>query len=542
LGPVVKKTFVSGVYIVFFWIVIPFILVVSSLVIDRSIVLPLITGSNAVGWFIAIVSAGLLLISIVQFAMDAGTLPISAYPPGHIVRRGVYAFYRHPIYLFYATMFVGIALILGSTGMLFVVLPIFIVGMILYASIEERTLLRRFGQDYQAYKEQAGVVIPRFHMILSIPFFILSKLFFPITVVNKHYIPKEAPFFLVANHRNYLDPVLISCTLPYKVHYITTYEMFRKRLNALFFSLLGCIPKKRYLYDSTTVKQIIQVLKKGGVIGIFPEGERSYTGDLLDLKPEPMKLFQKFRAVPILPVSISGNYIMWPRWGRGWRTCTITVTYHTLIKIHPDETLETLRGRIATSIQPDDTGSSTTYRKRAHSIECFLYRCPACREFDSLHSRNEFVFCERCGRTWHIQKDYSVIDTGNRQQCTVQEMYDRLCITPSDVSLQPADMRSGPCRCFVEHGVMFEYAFSGYVAVCDDNLIAQPDDPTIEPIVIPMRDLLSATIEGNRKLQVYNSALKKAFQFIFEYESARKWQDYIAEVRYAMCSEYPIVR
>ncbi|MBN2620242.1 1-acyl-sn-glycerol-3-phosphate acyltransferase [candidate division WOR-3 bacterium] len=536
-----KKTFVSIMYIVFFWIVIPFVLIAGSRVIDQTDFLPTISGFGVVGWFIAIVSAGMLLISIVQFAADAGVLPISAYPPGHIIRRGIYAFYRHPIYLFYISMFIGIALIMGSAGMLLVVVPVFVMAVVLYAAIEEHGLLRRFGQDYQAYKEQAGLVIPRFHMILSILFFVLSKLFFPITVVNKQYIPKRSPFFLVANHRNYLDPFFIAFTLPYKVHYVTTYEMFRKRATSLFFGLLGCIPKKRYLHDTIAVKRIIQVLKKGGVIGIFPEGERSYSGDVLGLKSEPMKLFQKFPEVPILPVAVSGNYIMWPRWGRGWRACRITVTYRPLITIRPDDTLEQIQNRIARDIVPDDAGRKTFYIKRAHSIECFLYRCPVCREFDRLRSCNTRFYCSACHRQWHMQETYALTDDKDGKVSTIQDMFDAIRVTRTDIEAQRI-ISSGPCEVSIERGTIFSRLFIGRVQLCDGELLARPDDRYHEPVRIAMRDLLAATLEGNRKLQVYDIHHRRLYQFIFEHESARKWQDYIAEARYATCSEYPIVR
>jgi 1-acyl-sn-glycerol-3-phosphate acyltransferase len=536
-----RKVLVNIGYIVFFWIFIPTTLIVSSLIIDRSITQPFLIGFELTGWIIAIACAAMLAISIIQFIKDTGELPVSAYPPDHIVRKGIYAFYRHPIYLFYVGMLVGVAFIIQSLGMFCIVLPVFIGCVGIYVWIEERGLLRRFGNDYQAYKEQAGLVIPKFHMLLYFPLYVLSKIFFPITVTGKGYMPTKAPFFLVANHRNYLDPFFVAFILPYRVHYVTTYEMFRSRMSAYFFKLLGCIPKKRYLHDITTVRRIMEVLKKGGVIGIFPEGERSYTGELLDLKPETIKLLQKFHEVPILPVSISGDYIMWPRWGKGWRRCRITMAFHGPIIIQPGDTVDKIQAKIKAHIKPDDTGISTAHKRRACAIECFLYRCPVCRKFDCLWSRDDRISCQECGHEWYMQEAYTLVDSMDGAVMTINEIYNRLRITHADIK-EPQDILSGVCQCFVEKGVCFKFIFSGRVQLHKGILTIRPDDISIDPIKIRMHDLMSATIEGNRKLQVYDNARKQAYQFVFDREAARKWQDYIAEVRYAVCSEYPIVR
>ena len=135
-----KRILLNIADIVFLWIVIPAILIVISLTIDRSIALPQVIKFEAVGWIITIVSAAMLAISIIQFTRDTGGLPVSAYPPDHIVRNGIYVFYRHPIYLFYLCIFVGIALVMRSSGMLFIVLSVFICAVVIYAWIEEKKL------------------------------------------------------------------------------------------------------------------------------------------------------------------------------------------------------------------------------------------------------------------------------------------------------------------------------------------------------------------------------------------------------------------
>ena len=82
---------------------------------------------------------------------------------------------------------------------------------------------------------------------------------------------------------------------------------------------MGCIPVDRANTDIKSVKSAMKVLRKGGAIGIFPEGTRNRTDAfLLEFKPGAATLAKKTGAY-IVPCGLTGEY--------KFRSKTLTVRY-----------------------------------------------------------------------------------------------------------------------------------------------------------------------------------------------------------------------
>jgi len=62
------------------------------------------------------------------------------------------------------------------------------------------------------------------------------------------------------------------------------------------------------------VRQALRYLEEGKVVGVFPEGERSWDAQLKKLRPGTVRLMLK-AGVPVIPCGIVGTYEVWPRWG-----------------------------------------------------------------------------------------------------------------------------------------------------------------------------------------------------------------------------------
>lgn len=130
-------------------------------------------------------------------------------------------------------------------------------------------------------------------------------------------LPKQGGFILASNHVSYLDPPFIAVhVLRQPVFSFARSTLFKKGIG-WFFKRLYMIPVDRDKgNDITSIKKILQLLKDGHPILMFPEGTRSITG-ILQRPKKGIGLFIARSGVPVVPVRIFGTYEAWPK-GAKW--------------------------------------------------------------------------------------------------------------------------------------------------------------------------------------------------------------------------------
>ncbi len=119
-------------------------------------------------------------------------------------------------------------------------------------------------------------------------------------------ISKEYPLVIASNHRHALDPVLMGLAINRPIHFLAKKPLFDSKFGFLF-RLVGCIPVKRDGKDHQALDSAIEVLKKGKVIGIYPEGTRNKVDKLLPFKFGAVKMAKESDAY-IIPFAITGKY------------------------------------------------------------------------------------------------------------------------------------------------------------------------------------------------------------------------------------------
>ena len=118
----------------------------------------------------AVVGVGLYVLAGALFSWAAHSVRGRGFrlayvpgPPSAVFSGGPYRLFRHPLYLSYTMAWLAGAVATMSIPLLFTVAAMvaFYVGA---AYREERQILRSAaGDDYRAYRRQAGVLLPRFH-------------------------------------------------------------------------------------------------------------------------------------------------------------------------------------------------------------------------------------------------------------------------------------------------------------------------------------------------------------------------------------------
>ncbi|MCX8081910.1 MAG: 1-acyl-sn-glycerol-3-phosphate acyltransferase [bacterium] len=136
---------------------------------------------------------------------------------------------------------------------------------------------------------------------------ILFKLFFCIEVRGKENLKDIGNSCIIAsNHQSYLDPLILGLAFPRRLKYFSKRDMFSIPFLSFLIKHLGAIPIDRDEMSSMTMRQGINVLKKGNWLVIFPEGTRSKTMELLEPK-EGIGFLHYKTGIPIIPVYISGS-------------------------------------------------------------------------------------------------------------------------------------------------------------------------------------------------------------------------------------------
>ena len=127
-------------------------------------------------------------------------------------------------------------------------------------------------------------------------------------VQGAEHLPAEGPVILVANHVSFFDSILLMFGLPRPVAFIGKAEYTDNPITNWLFCGAGMIPVRRenpgdlpHVFDEVT-----EVLRRGEVIGVFPEGTRSRDG-LLHRGHVGAAHLALTTGTPIVPVGIIGT-------------------------------------------------------------------------------------------------------------------------------------------------------------------------------------------------------------------------------------------
>lgn len=135
--------------------------------------------------------------------------------------------------------------------------------------------------------------------------------FFDLRTVNHEKLIQDRGVLIVANHESYVDPPFIGVSFQDSIYYLARKTLFRS-VGGWLYPKLNAVPVDQERPDMTSLKNIIKLLKAGERVLLFPEGERTLTGELGEAQAGVGLIISKAK-VPVQPMRIVGAKEALPR-------------------------------------------------------------------------------------------------------------------------------------------------------------------------------------------------------------------------------------
>jgi 1-acyl-sn-glycerol-3-phosphate acyltransferase len=140
----------------------------------------------------------------------------------------------------------------------------------------------------------------------------IMTLCFSLRTTGRRNIPRRGPALLIGNHQSFLDPLVMGVASPRHLCFLARKTLFRNGFFGTLLSSWNTVPVDQEGVAKEGLKTILEELKQGNAVLVFPEGQRSWDGNLLPLKPG-IQLLIKRSMVPIIPIGVAGANIALPR-------------------------------------------------------------------------------------------------------------------------------------------------------------------------------------------------------------------------------------
>lgn len=147
---------------------------------------------------------------------------------------------------------------------------------------------------------------------------VIFKIFFRLEVKGLQNLP-GGPYIITPNHTSYIDGFAVVTALPYQVFwnlYSIGWQTYFTGPLRYFARLAHVISIDRETYLQKALQMSAYVLKKGKSLLVFPEGGRSYNGELMEFK-KGVGILALELNLPVIPAYIEGSFDVLPR-GKKW--------------------------------------------------------------------------------------------------------------------------------------------------------------------------------------------------------------------------------
>lgn len=193
-------------------------------------------------------------------------------------------------------------------------------------------------------------------------------------------------------------------------------NIFKKGLYNLFIAF-GVISKYLYQPDIMCVKNMLRALKRGGAVGLFPEGIQSTSGSTHPINPATARFIKNSKANIVVCTS-RGAYLATNRYSKDRKKGYIGIQYSLLFtpQMLEELTEEQIYKAILEKIRYNDFAFNKEARHKyvgklpnASGIDNILYKCPDCKEERTLRVEGDTITCTSCGFAAQVNEYYDLV-------------------------------------------------------------------------------------------------------------------------------------
>ena len=237
---------------------------------------------------------------------------------------------------------------------------------------------------------------------------------FPSFVLNKNKLKKKLsglkpPYLLLCNHNSFFDfKVATKAIFPHSANYIVAIDGFIKRESLL--RKTGCICKRKFTNDITTVKNIIYSIKNLHQIAVmYPEARYSLCGTNAIL-PKSLGKLIKLLNVPVVTLICNGNHIKSPVWNVQNRRNKTTANMNQVLTREEvkDFSTDKINDIINEAFVYDDykwqkdNKVQIKDKDRAKGLHKVLYKCPHCLKEFEMDTNGVILYCKNCNAKYEM--------------------------------------------------------------------------------------------------------------------------------------------
>ncbi len=321
----------------------------------------------------------------------------------------------------------------------------------------------------------------------------------------------KRPCIIVSNHTTVHDQFIVGIGFKFAINFVASDSLFRSKFNRLLLHLFAKpIPIAKGSSDPSAIKNIMTVIKDGGAVGIFPEGNRSFFGETGYFKPTIGKLAKKLK-VPLVIVNIRGGFNTDPRWRRKTSKGRMTAAVTKIISPSDMEgmTENEINDAISRGISFNEFEYNAKKRisfkgnRKAEYLETALFACPECGSFTDLRSDGNEFYCNGCGARVRFDDcgRFEKVQNADKLPETVLE-WSRIQLEQikakdySEYSDKPVFSDDGVKINICERAKKQRLLGVGSVALYNDRI-------TAGEYTFPLSEITDLAIHGIRKLQIY---------------------------------------